>query len=237
MAQPSFFRLATKQFWLLFGGIWFVVGSVFAVVGAGLLISQWRYQTDGVTVQAKVAEKTTRTGSKGKRSCHVTYEFTTQDQYHVTGSDQLPCDVWAGLKESEEVRVQYLAARPEENRITEGAENWLPIIFTGIGSVFGGIGGFLVIRSLNRVRIVLRLFREGIPVQGTVTAVSPSSVSINRVQQWVIKYSYRDQMGQTREGESDYMSPADADTWHEGDTGAVRFDQSHPEISHWFGRE
>jgi hypothetical protein len=237
MNQPSFFRLATKQFWLLFGGIWFLVGSVFAVVGAGLVLSQWRYHTDGVTVQAKVAEKSTRTGSKGKRTCHVTYEFTTQDQFHVTGNDQLPCDVWAGLNEGEEVRVQYLAARPEENRITEGSDIWLPFVFTGIGTVFGGIGGFLVVRSLNRVRTVLRLFREGIPVQGTVTAVAQSNVNINRVPQWVIKYTYTDHVGQKREGESDYMSPADADAWHEGDTGAVRFDQAHPEISFWVGRE
>jgi hypothetical protein len=237
MNQPSFFRLATKQFWLLFGGIWFVVGSVFAGVGAGMLISNWRYHTTGVTVAAKITEKSTRTGSKGKRICQVGYEFTTQDQYHVRGQDDVPCDVWAGLEEGGEVTVQYLTARPEENRITEASDRWLPIIFAGIGSVFGGIGGFLVLRSLNRIRTVLRLFREGIPVQGTVTAVAPSSVSINRVQQWVIKYSYRDQMGQTREGESDYMPPEEAEAWHEGDTGAVRFDQSRPEISHWFGRE
>jgi hypothetical protein len=237
MNQPSFFRLASKQFWLLFGGIWLLVGSVFAAVGGGMLVKEWRFRSEGVSVEARIVEKSTRTGSKGKRICQVAYQFTTADNYHVTGRSDVPCDVWAGLEEGGALRVAYLPAHPEKNQLTERQDAWLPFLFAGIGAVFGGIGGFLVLRSLRRVLAVLRLFREGIPAQGTVVEVAPSSVSINRVPQWVIKYSYRDPMGQTREGESDYMSPDEASEWKEGDTGSIRFDAARPELSYWLGRE
>lgn len=237
MPQPSFFRLAFKQFWLLFGSIWFFVGSIFAVVGAGMAWNDWRYDKQGVVVEATVVRTYTTTGSKGSRYYYVEYQFTAQDGHVRQSHDKVDRNTWQDLARGSKIRIQYLPSNPDSNRIPQSSNLWGAIGFSAFGGVFGGIGGFLFFRGLNRVRTVQRLLREGVRIEGTVVSVEESSISVNRVRQWVVKYSYRDHMGQTHEAKSDYMSPGEASKWNEGDKGAVRIDQNQPEVCYWVGRE
>jgi hypothetical protein len=68
-------------------------------------------------------------------------------------------------------------------------------------------------------------------------AVQESSITINRVRQWEVKYSYQDHVGQMHEAASEYMPPQEAEKWHQGDKGTVRYDQMNPEVSYWVGHE
>jgi len=237
MNRPSFFRVAFKQFWLLFGAIWFFVGGIFAIVGGGMLWYEWRFGQQGVDAQARVIEKYTRSGSKGGTTYHLSYEFTTADGFQISSRDQVDEDVWERVAEGSTVAIKYLPHPPYQSRIP-GSSRWLlPGIFGGVGLVFGGIGGVLFFRSLFRVRTILRVVREGVQVQGTVAELRETNMSINRVRQWCIRYRFTDFAGRLHEADSDYMSPAEAHEWKEGDTGMVRYDQNQPEVSYWLGRE
>jgi hypothetical protein len=101
----------------------------------------------------------------------------------------------------------------------------------------GGIGGFLFAKGLNRARTIARLLDSGVRATGTVIEVRPTNVRINRVQQWELRYSYRDYTGRLHETTSDYMPPAEAQQWHAGDQGNICYDDKAPEVSYWFGRD
>jgi len=235
--HPSLFRLAFRQFWFLFGSIWLLVGSIFAVVGAGMLWNELRYRNEGADAEATVVEKYTRRGDKGSTTYYVAYEFTTPDGYNISASDQVDEGTWRRVQEKGTVRVRYLPAAPEKSRIPEGSDIWLPVTFGGVGVIFGGIGAVLFAKGLNRARTIARLVREGIRTEGTVVAVQESSITINRVRQWEVKYTFQDHVGQMHESSSEYMSPQEARKWNEGDKGTVRYDQMNPETSFWVGRE
>jgi len=154
--EPSFFRLGVRQFWLLFGAVWALVGIGF-VVGA-----------------------------------------------------------LAALREKQEPGLWVMAA---------------------VGAAFGGTGVFLFMKGLRRVLAMQRLYREGIRVEGTVTAVEQSNMVINNVRQWVVRFTFHDFTGRVQEAKSEYMPPDEAQEWKPGDTGTVRYDQRDPSINLWTGRE
>jgi hypothetical protein len=237
MTTPSFWRIASKQFWLLFGGIWFLVGIVFGAVGAGLLWSGWQFRTRGESVEARVLRKYSERGSKGSFSYHLDYEFRTGRGDWIAGKDAVDRAAWERAPENGTVRVQYLPDQPGKNRVPSSEDDWQPPIFAGVGLVFGGIGGVLTFRSLSRVSTILRVLREGIRADATVLDVRLTNVSINRIRQSKVRYAYNDFTGVRHEGESDYVSPVEAALWQPGERGTVRYDQNRPELSYWVGRE
>ncbi len=154
--EPSCFRLAYRNFWVLFGAIWLLVGTGFLVSSLGGLAQ-------------KVAP-----------------------------------------------------------------ELWLR---AAGGAGFGGTGAVLFFRGLRRVRTIQRLYREGIRAEGTVTAVEPTRVTINKVRQWVVRFTFHDYTGRLQEAKSEYMPPDEARRWKPGDAGTVRYDQRDPAINLWIGRD
>lgn len=186
MRRPSTLRLAFRQFWFLFGGVWLFVGTIFAVVGFGILAAHLAGSADRADVFPEAEE-------------------------------------WQSQERTED-------SSPEDDFL-------IGIIFCGVGVLVGGIGGFLFAKGLNRARTIARLLDSGVRATGTVTEVRPTNVRINRVQQWVLRYSYHDYTGRLHETTSDYMSPGEAQQWQAGDQGNICYDDKTPEVSYWFGRD
>jgi len=107
----------------------------------------------------------------------------------------------------------------------------------GFGVIATLVGGFLFFQSLRRVRMEQRLRRAGIVTEATVTAVTESNFSVNRVLQWVIRYRYADYRGGSYEGQSGYISAEEAVNWKVGDIGTIRFDHRRPQESVWMGEK
>lgn len=87
------------------------------------------------------------------------------------------------------------------------------------------------------MRAIQRLYREGIRAEGTVTAVEPTKVSINRVRQWVVRFTFHDYTGCLQEAKSEDMPLDVARSYKPGDTGTVRYDQRDSSINLWTGRD
>jgi hypothetical protein len=104
-----------------------------------------------------------------------------------------------------------------------------------LGTVFGGIGGFLVVRAVLGLLRTHRLLRSGVAVEATVTVVEQTNVSFNRRQQFRVRYTYRDQQGGRYEGDSGYLDWEEASRWKDGDRAAISYDARRPSESQWIG--
>jgi hypothetical protein len=98
------------------------------------------------------------------------------------------------------------------------------------------LGALLARASWRRGKRQLRIAREGIETEATVTAVHRARVA-RAFTKVIIGYCYADQFGRMRQGESGYLPYVEANWgWKPGDRGAVRFDSEDPTESVWMGR-
>jgi len=241
MASPrgtaSFWDLARGNFWLLFGGIWAVVGLPFLIVGIVLAVQPSRYQNAEVTDGTVLTKLITRNSKNSNVNYVVTYRFTTPDGQTVEGRATVNRDTWDRLRERGSIRVTYQPRSPGTHRVEgESGDFMLIVIFTFLGLVFGGTGSFLVYRALTGIFRDLRLTREGLTAQAEVLEVVPRRMTVNGMPQATIRYRYQDHVGRPHEGKTPMMSAFDAEEWKKGDTALVRFDRSRPDVSTWIGK-
>jgi hypothetical protein len=239
--ERSFLSLARRSFPFWFGGIWLVCGAPFVVAGIWVGIDtarqQQRYATQAQVAEGMVLTKRIRRGSKESTSYWVGYRFTAPDGGVVRAEKEISGALWDRLVEREPIRITYLPGRPEVHRLEDQGPDWvMPLAFTAIGSLFAGLGGFIFLRGLRSILRELRLHEEGTRTEATVTEVEPANVSFNGVGQWRIRYRYRDHGGRERYGESNLISPEEAEQWKAGDTGVALFDVQAPGKSIWVGK-
>ncbi len=235
--------ITPKNFWLWFGGIWLFVGAPFFVLGLYFgyhhaTVTQ-RLDAGGKTVEGMVLTKARKTSSSskgGNRSTtyDVTFRFLTRDGV-MKGSAEVTSERWDQLVERESLPVTYLPEAPQHYRI-EGQTSgwWLAGIFTVIGGVFGGLGGFILLRARGRLLTDRRLQREGVPTTAIVSDVNESTMRINGIRQWAVHYQYQDERGRPHTGKEP-VSPEEAMRWKLGDRVTIRYDRRRPDRSLWVG--
>ena len=237
------FAITPKNFWLWFGGIWFAVGMPFLVIGLYLgfqhITVTKRLDAEGKTAEGIVLTKARKTSSSSSgRSSTPTYEVTFRfltPGGTVLGKADVSGDTWDSLIEREPVRVTYLPDAPQHYRIEGQSGGWiLPLIFTVMGSIFGGLGGFILLRARNLMQIKRRLQRDGVTTTATVSDVRAANMRINGIQQLAIHYEYRDERGRSHSGK-EMFPPEEAARWKEGDRVTIRYDRRNPGNSIWVG--
>ncbi|MFN0059857.1 MAG: DUF3592 domain-containing protein [Planctomycetota bacterium] len=88
------------------------------------------------------------------------------------------------------------------------SEPWwrLPLIFTSVGFVLGGVGLVLVTKTLAACSRHLGLLRDGFAAVGTVTAVEENlRVRINQRHPRFLRYQFTDAVGQLHSERSSYL--------------------------------
>lgn len=238
MKSPSVLTLAWRSFWVLFGGIWLVVGVGLLSSGVATARHEYEYRSAGESAGAVVLAKDIRRATKDQgTSYEITYRFNTSDGRPVQRRESVSIATWEPLREGDTIAVEYLRRDPSVNRLADGGDLATPVSFIVMGGVFGGVGGFLFIKGVRWVLRERRLRRDGTLTDATVTAVAPTKISLNRQQQWAVYYQYRDHGGREQEGRSGYLAPDEAQSWNRGDIGKVRFDRERPGESIWLGHE
>jgi hypothetical protein len=240
--RRSFLGLARRSFPFWFGGIWLVCGLPFVAAGIWVAIDtvrqQERYAARAQVADGMVLTKRIGRGSKqSEKSYWVSYRFRAADGNVVQDEKKVSAALWDRLVERQPVRITYLPERPHAHRLEDEGPDWvMPLVFTGLGSLFAGLGGWIFLRGLRSILGELRLHEEGTRTEATVTVVEPANVSFNGVGQWRIRYRYRDHGGRERQGESTLIPPDEAEQWKAGDTGVARFDAHAPGQSIWVGK-
>lgn len=236
----SLWKLLSRAVVLWVGSFLFVIGSVFTVIGLNEAANERPYQVRGITIAATVSDKSIERANRGENSSTrylVTYRFPSPEGREIEGSGEVSVEEWERLETGGKVSVTYLPDAPASSKL-EGRNNdaWIAVyVFLAIGGVFTLLGGGLAVYDGRAVFRSIRLSRHGLPTQGTVLRIEPTSTTINRVRQWRLRYQYRDHVGRTQEAESHLLSPDEASVWEEGDTGTVRFDRERPQDSVWMG--
>lgn len=226
-------------FWLLFGGIWLIVGSAFLLATILEVRNHRRFEREGIVTTGIVLVKgINRADSDNEGTDYwVRYRFTTPDGVQVEGTDQVSLETWESLEERGQVEVEYLASEPGRNRIAGSDSMWLSLLFGGLSVVMTLVGGVSLGKGLHGTLATWRLLRGGEAADATVIAVRASSLKINGVRQREIYYRYRDQLGKEHRGRSFPLPPEEAEKWSIGQVGRVRYDPRRPDRSVWVGRE
>jgi hypothetical protein len=231
----SFLALARGSFWLLFGAIWALVGTVFLVVVIAIAISQAGWQDAATATGIVLTKDIVPADSDSSTRYSVTYRFTAPGGQIVEGRDDVSVDEWERLVERGPVQVQYQPARPATSRLTAGDDMALLLLFGLFALVFGGIGWVLTIRGLRGVLWARRILATGVAADAKVIAVESTNVTVNRRPQARIRYSYRDAQGAAHEGQSGYLGWNEANDVGPGGAGRIRYDPARPTESVWLG--
>jgi hypothetical protein len=102
-------------------------------------------------------------------------------------------------------------------------------------------GLLLFLAGLRRIWIWHRLVGLGVPATGIVSAVKRALLGSDRAGrgvsewQWVVRYRYDDDIGNTHQGRSGYLSSTEASRSRVGDPCDIRIDRERPARSVWIG--
>lgn len=235
--EVSFYKLTKRSFWFWLGAFLLLIGTPITYFGVRGLIREIRYQQGSESVEGVVValtQETTGSGTKRRTNHYVSYRFTYAGASHENRS-KVGSEIWRELREQGPVRIQVRTDDPDVNRVA-GTEDWAEgLIGTILGGAFVGVGAFMFAKGLRQVLLERRLLRDGVPVEATVTEVKQTNISVNKVKQCVVHYTYRDLYGREHLAKSFYMPPGEAYEWNPGDKGTARFDSSQPELSVWVG--
>lgn len=226
-----------NRFLLLFGGIWFLVGLPFTVIGIYVWTAEREFDRDarvatGVVLSKDVNHSRNKDGSTST-SYSVRYRFTPRGGRSLEGESGVDRDGWNRLAEREPIEIAYLPSDPSNNRVRGIRKMVLAWIFTGLGSLFTVAGGVILafgIRGSVRHR---RLRANGLTADAVVTRVQASNVRVNRRRQARVCYEFRDDRGQPHTGKSHHMPINEATAWKAGDRITIRYDRDRPRHSLW----
>lgn len=233
---PSFFQLARRSFWMLFGAIFLVAGLLLVVISVGMGWRELSFASDGVAADGIVLERTIRTADAGEdrnTEYRVSYRFTTGAGLSVEGSDTVPLDQWELLVEQGPIQIEHLAGDPAQNRVAGGGDVELLAVFAAVGAVALVVGLAIVLRQVRRVRSEQRLWRDGVAVEASVLGIEQSNVTFNERPLWHVLYEFADSGGKRHTGRSGHLSLEDAQAWQAGDRGTVRYDPDAPDKNIW----
>jgi hypothetical protein len=221
------------------GTIFVAAGTVASIGSVGVWLDARRFARDAVTEQAEVVakslERATRDGNSRTRYL-VTYRLAARDGSVAEQTEEIPVEEWEGLTEGGALAVRYLPDDAGTMRAAPDGPAWGELLVAGVTAVFASIGVVMALPGWRRVRMLIRLQRDGVAAQGTVIEVMPAGIRINRIPQWHLRYEFRDAHGRSHQGVSNYMRAGEASEWRAGDAGAVRYDRDRPADSVWLGR-
>jgi hypothetical protein len=159
--RSSWLSFGTNNFWLLFGGMWFIMGALFFCLG----LIDWiqidgldeRFQRDARTVQGTVLTKTTTSSSSGfgshrssSRSYHVRYRFGAPDGREFEDTAGVYSQTWDTLAEGGPIQVTYLTDEPLANRVEGRTDLGSAVARVFMGGLLAVVGGVLFFPHLRR---------------------------------------------------------------------------------------
>ncbi|WP_428657852.1 DUF3592 domain-containing protein [Runella sp.] len=195
-----------NNFWVLFFGIFAVIGTVFGVVAYYAWDADQYIRRNGVeTTGTVVSFNRNSKGSSAPVISYTTQSGETLTYYSSTYSSPSAYDA------GEEVKLWYLPNEPQE-LVLAGIDSWLlPAIFGGFFVIFGGIGYGGFIWLWRRKRRTDWLNANGQSIFTDVVDVRyNTSIAVGGKSPWIIVSQYFDPNSQkvyTYESSSIWFNP------------------------------
>jgi len=225
-------RYLKSSFLWWFGLIWAGVGTPFFFVGLGVLQDSRHFNATAVAATATVVEKGHSTTSKGDSRYWLRYVYRDPAKAEHVATADVSWTVWRRYQDGASLAIRYAPDRPGKSslNIAEADPWWLlPVIFTGLGTVFGGVGWLLVWRAFAQAGKRIQLLRHGASAMGTVTGlVINTSVTINGRHPRYVTYEFPDDAQVKHQGRSPDLPLRLENRWRTGDPLLVVFDRRDP---------
>ena len=217
-----------------------LLGLVFFRIGSNFLELNARYARDGEVTTGTVTgkdftEEEDRERRRTEYNYFINYTFPRADGSMAEGRASVTRSVYDTLQPQQPVEVEYLPGDESLSRLVGSTDGRSGYILTGIGVLFLIAGGAVLWVDVRARRRISRLLSSGVVATGTITALVPSTISINKTQLWRLAYEFKDMLGRTFEGQSEVMQPREIESCKPGDSGSVRYDQHNPAINLWVG--
>lgn len=234
MAPVLTFARDSLRIW--FGGALLVFGTVPLWIGAGALATEQRYRDEARTARAEVVDKALHPATSNTSTRYeISYRADLPGHGAVERTERVEVGEWERLETGSAVTVHYLPGDSQSVRLAREPAIISNTVLSGIGLAIGSVGLGLFLAGARDVRRTLWLLRHGIRTNATVVAIEQTNVRINKRPQWQIRFSYRDRLGEERQGTSGYLSATRAHLWKPGEIGRVHVDPERPDRVLWTG--
>src|SRR5690606_10448527 len=111
------------------------------------------------------------------------------------------------IKDNSPIEIEYLKDATDYNRIAGTSSDFGSFITLILGGVMCIIGSLIAGYDIKKRLYTSKLLKNGIETIGSVTRIEGSSLTINNVVQVNLLYTFKDRMGQTYNGISNYLNP------------------------------
>lgn len=237
-AAPSLWNLAKRSVQLWVGLLFVPIGILFFAIGVSFGMEERSFAKSGVIASATIVERSLQKADFDKNPSTrylLRYRFVTAAGAQIEETRQVPVEEWERLAPGSVTQIRYLPSAPSSARVAQES-NWGAVAaFCALGLLITAVGAPLLVIAVREVLRQWRVGRTGTTVRAVVSAVVPSSTSINGVRQWEIRYRYKDANGVIHEGRSNCMPPAEAQKWRNGDGAQARIDPKSVDSSVWLG--
>lgn len=202
----------------------FLLVGIIAWINNNTLIQQ------GVATQAIVADQW-RVPDKGEDDYWIRYRFQDHQERSYQRQTRIDSRLWRQLDEGDAISVHYLPESPDFNRLqAELDQQWMALLFSGLGAGFGGIGWVLVGVAVIQAHRYSTLLTRGRQVTGQVVSVETDyRVRINHRHPRYVTYRFWGWDGCEQTGRSSFLPRTLEDRWQRGDTLPVYVDPDHPD--------
>ncbi|QHG14682.1 DUF3592 domain-containing protein [Nostoc sp. ATCC 53789] len=143
------------KFFRIFGSIFGGVGSIIAVTGIMIALNTRSFVTSAIPAQGTIIDLVQRSSTDKKgRSSYAYYpviKFTARSgetTVFESNSGSNPPEFAKG----QQVEILYSPEKPNSAMIKSWLSLWfLPVMLTGLGSIFALVGGVVLIKSFPRL--------------------------------------------------------------------------------------
>lgn len=170
-------------------GIFFALfGALFAGVGGFLIWMDARFAEDGIAAQGTVTDFATHYDSESGTMYAPVVSYLDDNgqlqRFTSSTSSSSP-----GYDIGEQVEILYDPGDPSSGIIDSFFErSFLPLIFTGMGSLFVLIGGAMIFYPAYRRRAVSKLKSKGMRIEARVTRVyQDRNIAVNDESPWRVE--------------------------------------------------
>lgn len=183
-----------------------LVGVIFALVGAGLLVGSFfsfsstksfvasAASATGTVIENRYEQSSSTSSSRSSSGSYYPFiKFSTEAGQEITFRGNVGSNP-ASFTVGEQVSIYYDPARPEEARLNTFFQLWFLTVFLGgMGSVFFLIGGGILITGPLRARKGAWLRENGQKIQAEITSVNMNTgFAVNGRHPFVIVSQWKD---------------------------------------------
>lgn len=169
---------------LLVGALFFVIGSLFAGIGGVLLYGNIKFKKSAETCEALITEIEVYRDSDGDTYHNVFVRYEIDGHIY----DEELNYYTSSMSEGDVITLYYDPANPSKT-VVDG-DNFLFIVFIGLGSVFAIMGLCFLIKAIKDKRMIKRVIAMNYIIQAQIGDFSiDGSLMVNGRHHFVLRAS------------------------------------------------